>query len=62
MALMFVTHDRAAARFVADRIVVMSGGEIVEIGDAEDIVTAPTHPATMALLDAMPDRLARAVA
>jgi peptide/nickel transport system ATP-binding protein len=62
MALMFVTHDLAAARFVADRIVVMSGGEIVEIGDAEDIVTAPTHPATMALLDAMPDRLARAVA
>ena len=62
MALLFVTHDLAAARFVADRIVVMADGEIVEMGEAEKIVTAPVHPATMALLQAMPDRLARAVA
>jgi peptide/nickel transport system ATP-binding protein len=62
MALLFVTHDLAAARFVADRIVVMADGEIVEMGDAEKIVTAPGHPATLALLQAMPDQLARAVA
>jgi peptide/nickel transport system ATP-binding protein len=62
MALLFVTHDLAAARFVADRIVVMAGGEIVEMGDTETIVTAPAHPATTALLAAMPDRLTRAVA
>ncbi len=62
MALLFVTHDLAAARFVADRIVVMAGGEIVEMGDADTIVTAPAHVATQALLAAMPDRLIRAVA
>jgi peptide/nickel transport system ATP-binding protein len=62
MALLFVTHDLAAARFVADRIVVMANGEIVEMGEADDIVTAPEHPATRALLAAMPDQLARAVA
>jgi peptide/nickel transport system ATP-binding protein len=62
MALLFVTHDLAAARFVADRIVVMASGEIVEMGDADTIVTAPAHAATRALLAAMPDRLIRAVA
>jgi len=62
MALLFVTHDLAAARFVADRVVVMAGGEIVEMGDADTIVTAPAHAATQALLAAMPDRLIRAVA
>ena len=62
MALLFVTHDLAAARFVADRIVVMAGGKIVEMGDADSIVTAPAHAATQALLAAMPDRLTRAVA
>lgn len=62
MALMFVTHDLAAARFVADRIAVMSAGEIVEMGESEQIVTMPTHPATLALLAAMPDRLHRAIA
>lgn len=62
MALLFVTHDLAAARFVADRIVVMAAGEIVENGPAEQIVTNPTHPATRALLAAMPDELAEAAA
>jgi peptide/nickel transport system ATP-binding protein len=62
MALLFVTHDLAAARFVANRIVVMAGGEIVEMGDADTIITAPAHAATKALLAAMPDRLIRAVA
>jgi peptide/nickel transport system ATP-binding protein len=62
MALLFVTHDLAAARFVANRIVVMASGEIVEMGDSDTIVTAPAHAATQALLAAMPDRLIRAVA
>jgi len=58
MALLFVTHDLAAARFLADRIVVMERGRIVETGPAEDIVRNPTHPATQFLLEAMPNRLA----
>jgi peptide/nickel transport system ATP-binding protein len=62
MAVLFVTHDLAAARFIADRIVVMSRGEIVEMGDADKIMSAPTHPATVAMIEAMPERLAPAVA
>jgi peptide/nickel transport system ATP-binding protein len=54
MAVMFVTHDLAAARFVADRIAVMYLGEIVEVGPAEQLVTAPSHPYTKALLAAVP--------
>ncbi len=62
MALLFVTHDLAAARFVADRIVVMAHGRIVEDGSADDLVTNPRHAETRQLLEAMPDRFPRAVA
>jgi peptide/nickel transport system ATP-binding protein len=54
MAVMFVTHDLAAARFVADRIAVMYLGEIVEFGPAEDVVGSPEHPYTRSLLSAVP--------
>ena len=54
MAVMFVTHDLAAARFIADRIAVMYLGEIVELGPAEELVRAPQHPYTKALLAAVP--------
>jgi peptide/nickel transport system ATP-binding protein len=62
MALLFVTHDLAAARFVASRIVVMAAGEIVDMGEADQIVTSPAHPTTRSLLEAMPDRSFGAVA
>ena len=54
MAVLFVTHDLAAARIVADRIAVMYLGRIVECGDAEDISNHPIHPYTSALLGAVP--------
>jgi peptide/nickel transport system ATP-binding protein len=54
MAVMFVTHDLAAARFVADRVAVMYLGAIVEVGNADEIVAAPQHPYTKALLAAVP--------
>ncbi len=54
MAVMFVTHDLAAARFVADRIAVMYLGEIVESGPAERVVGEPAHPYTRTLLAAVP--------
>jgi peptide/nickel transport system ATP-binding protein len=54
MAVMFVTHDLAAARFVADRIAVMYLGEIVEVGPADELVLAPRHPYTKALLASVP--------
>ncbi|MCU1677409.1 MAG: oligopeptide/dipeptide transporter, ATPase subunit, partial [Frankiales bacterium] len=54
MAMLFVTHDLSAARLVADRIAVMYLGRIVELGPAEDIVSAPAHPYTAALLSSVP--------
>ncbi len=58
MALFFVTHDLAVARLVADRIVVMSAGEIVEVGHAEQLIHAPIHPITAELLVAVPKAIA----
>jgi peptide/nickel transport system ATP-binding protein len=55
MSVLFVTHDLSVARIVADRIAVMYLGRIVEIGDAEQIVSDPTHPYTRALISAVPD-------
>jgi peptide/nickel transport system ATP-binding protein len=54
MAVLFVTHDLAAARIVADRIAVMYLGRIVEVGSAEDVCRHPVHPYTAALLTAVP--------
>ena len=54
IALLFVTHDLAAARFVADRVVVMAHGRIVEQGPVETVMAHPAHAATRQLLDAMP--------
>jgi peptide/nickel transport system ATP-binding protein len=55
MAVLFVTHDLAVARVVADRIAVMYLGRLVELGPAEDIVANPQHPYTKALVGAVPD-------
>jgi peptide/nickel transport system ATP-binding protein len=55
VAVLFVTHDLAAARVVADRIAVMYLGRIVECGPSEEICSDPAHPYTKALLAAVPD-------
>jgi len=55
MAVVFVTHDLAVARIVADRIAVMYLGRIVEIGSADDVTHRPRHPYTKALVAAVPD-------
>jgi peptide/nickel transport system ATP-binding protein len=54
MAVMFVTHDLAAARFIADRIAVMYLGQIVELAPTESLIKNPKHPYTKALLAAVP--------
>lgn len=55
LALLFISHDLAVVRHIADRIAVMYLGRIVEEGPSERIVTAPTHPYTKMLLQAVPD-------
>ncbi|MEV5571456.1 ABC transporter ATP-binding protein [Spirillospora sp. NPDC052269] len=54
LAYLFVAHDLAVVRRVADRIAVMHRGRIVEIGDVEHVYETPAHPYTCALLDAVP--------
>ena len=41
MAMLFVTHDLAAARIIADRIAVLKDGEVVEVADPDAIIAAP---------------------
>jgi peptide/nickel transport system ATP-binding protein len=53
-ACLFVSHDLAAVEEVADRVVVMQHGKLVEEGDRDTIFDAPAHPYTRALLEAAP--------
>jgi peptide/nickel transport system ATP-binding protein len=53
-SMVFVTHDLAAARLVADRIVVMTEGRLIEDGPAEQLIASPQHEYTRALLGAVP--------
>ncbi len=54
MSMILVSHDLAVITEVCDRIIVMYGGQIVEQGDTATIISAPSHPYTRALLDALP--------
>ncbi|MFT3808052.1 ATP-binding cassette domain-containing protein [Arenimonas sp.] len=54
LALLFITHDMAAARALAERIAVMHAGEVVEQGAMSAVLTNPRHPATRALLAGRP--------
>jgi peptide/nickel transport system ATP-binding protein len=53
-SLVFISHDLALVRYLADRIVVMYLGRIVESGTADRIFSPPYHPYTEALLSAVP--------
>lgn len=55
LAFLYVTHDLASARYIADRVLVMYAGQIVEDGPAEGVLSAPLHPYTELLLAAVPD-------
>lgn len=57
LAVLFVSHDLAAVRFVADRVLVLEAGRAVESGPVARVYAAPRHPATRALLDATPKAL-----
>jgi peptide/nickel transport system ATP-binding protein len=54
MGMLFITHDLAVARQIADRIVVLKEGEVVEMGTNEAFYKAPSHPYSKALFDAIP--------
>jgi peptide/nickel transport system ATP-binding protein len=53
IAFLYVTHDLASARYVADDILVMYAGQIVEQGPVEQVLANPLHPYTQLLLSAL---------
>lgn len=54
LTYVFVSHDLAVVRRIADRVVVMHGGRVVEEAAAEDVFEHPAHEYTRRLLDAVP--------
>ncbi|MDV7196695.1 ATP-binding cassette domain-containing protein [Rhodococcus kroppenstedtii] len=52
--ILLVTHDLAVAARIATRLLVMANGRIVDDGPATELLTAPTHPTTRALVTAVP--------
>jgi peptide/nickel transport system ATP-binding protein len=55
LAILYITHDIASARYLADKIVVMYAGQVVESGPAVQVTDSPSHPYTQLLLSAAPD-------
>ncbi len=55
LALLYITHDIASARYFADEILVMYAGRIVERGPAEQLTQHPAHPYTQLLVASAPD-------
>ena len=54
LSFIFISHDMAVIRYFCDRVAVMYRGQIVEIGETEQIITSPQHPYTKALLSSVP--------
>jgi peptide/nickel transport system ATP-binding protein len=55
LALLYITHDIASARYFADEVLVMYAGQIVERGPAEELTQRPAHPYTQLLIASAPD-------
>ena len=55
VSILYITHDIASARYVADRVMVMYAGHLVEAGPTETVLTDPKHPYTQLLLSAVAD-------
>lgn len=55
VSYIFITHNLAVARYIADRVVVLYQGVVVEDGPAEDVIRNPLHPYTQLLVDSTPD-------
>jgi peptide/nickel transport system ATP-binding protein len=55
LALLYITHDIASARYFADEILVMYAGQVVERGPAEELTQHPAHPYTQLLVASAPD-------
>jgi peptide/nickel transport system ATP-binding protein len=54
MTMLFVTHDLAAARIIADRIVVLNDSEMIEEGDPDELISTPRTAYTRQLIASVP--------
>jgi peptide/nickel transport system ATP-binding protein len=55
LAILYITHDIASARYFADQTMVMYAGRMVEGGDSETVTQSPAHPYTRLLIESAPD-------
>jgi len=56
LSMVFITHDLRVAAQICDRVAIMQRGEVVEEGEASDVLVSPKHPYSQALLAAVPGR------
>lgn len=61
MAILFITHDLGVVKHLADRVIVMCKGEVVESGDCQQIFAAPKHSYTQMLINSIPKGSKQAV-
>ena len=54
LTYLFISHDLGVVRYVADRVLVLYLGRVVEVGEAEDLFVHPNHPYTVALTEGVP--------
>ncbi len=54
LAMLFIAHDLAVVRYLADRVAVMKSGQLLEVAPTEQLFTAPSHPFTRHLLAVRP--------
>ena len=55
LTMMYITHNLAGARYIADNIVIMYAGNAVEYGDIDEVIAKPLHPYTLLLLSSTPE-------
>lgn len=56
MSVLFITHDMSVAYTVSDRLAVMYGGEMSEMGPVTNVIKSPLHPYTQALINSIPKK------
>jgi peptide/nickel transport system ATP-binding protein len=54
LSFIFISHDMAVIRYFCDRVAVMLQGRVVEIGETDQVINAPQHPYSQALLSSLP--------